>query len=330
MICPNCGREIPDGTVCPCSYQNSALSSNPAVNVIKSVGSSTIFLVMAILATLSVVLAVISSAFAPGDLIGQYEQYVYGFVYNLTGINPAYYATAADPSSFSTNISISFGPVFTAVALWLHYVTCKDRRNGNISTAGLTIWKVFAWIAIVALSIACVAVVIVVLIVTVAGGTMIPDDAYGLVVGIVAFFAIFGLAAIALELACQIAKLRVINRAKTIAYNGIPDNCVSQFLIVMTWLDGIFSGLVGLPLLFLFPVASISQLVSAAVSILTALCLTRYKNEMTAVMYPPVMPVYAQSTPYAAPIYAQPVTPATRQTAEQPAETTESDSEQSE
>ena len=314
MICPNCGREIPDGTVCPCSYQGAVLSSNPAVNVIKSVGSSTIFLVMAILTTLSVVLAVISSAFASGDAI---EQYAYDLVHNLTGLNPANYATAADSSPFSINISINFGPVFTAIALWLHYATCRDRKKGNISTAGLTIWKVFTWIAIVGLSILCVAVVIAVIALTALGSQIAPREVFAVASVFIVFLGILGLVILGLELAYQIAKLRVINRAKTIAYNGIPDNCVSRFLVVMTWINGIFSILVGLPSLFLFPVAGISELVSATISILTALCLTRYKNEMTAVMYPPVMPVYAQPVPYAAPVSTQqPAAPVTEQTAE--------------
>ena len=46
MICPNCGREIPDGTVCPCTLEAPALSDNPAVNVVKRVGSSGMLLAL--------------------------------------------------------------------------------------------------------------------------------------------------------------------------------------------------------------------------------------------------------------------------------------------
>lgn len=328
MICPKCGREIPDGTVCPCTYQSPALSSNPAVHVMKSVGSSTIFLVMAILGTVSFALTMISNV---SDASGAIEQYIYELISNYTGIHPAYYASAMESAGISTTISLissSAVSALTVVALWLHYATCKNQKSGNISTAGLTIWKVFTWIAIVGLILACVAVVILVIAVAALGGAAMPRDEYGVVVGVVVFLSIFFGAVVGLALACEIAKLRVINRAKTIAYNGIPDNRVSQFLIVMTWIGGISSALTGLSSLFMLPVVGIANLISAAVSILAALCLTRYKKEMTVVMYPPVQPVYAQ------PIYSQSVSPATpampQQTAEQPAESTESDSEQSE
>ena len=336
MICPKCGREIPDGTVCPCTYQSPALSSNPAVNVIKTVGSSTIFLIMAILGTVGFVLTMISNV---SDTSGAIEQYIYELMYNYTGINPAYYASATETAGISSVISLISGSAvsaLTVVALWIHYATCKNQKNGNISTAALTIWKVFTWIAIVGLIIACVGVAILVVAIAVMGSATMPSDEYGLLVGVVVFLMIFFGALVGLALACEIAKLRVINRAKTIAYNGIPDNRVSQFLIVMTWIGGISSALTGLSSLFLLPVIGIANLSSAAVSILTALCLTRYKKEMTAVMYPPVQPVYAQ------PIYAQPassaapvapeqsVAPVTEQTAEQPETPAESDSEESE
>ena len=327
MICPNCGREIPDGTVCPCSIQGSVLSSNPAVNVMKSVGSSTIFLVMAILSTISLVLALVTNASDVGDAI---EPYIYELVYNMTGINPAYYGSAVETAGASSVISVVSGSVssgLTVVALWLHYAASRDRKSGNISTVGLTIWKVFTWIAIVGLILACVAVVIFMVALMAFGGMTAPRDVFAVAAGVMVFAGIFVLAVLALALACQIAKLRVINRAKTIAYNGIPDNRVSQFLIVMTWINGVFSVLVGLPSLFLLPLAGISNLAAAAVSILTALCLSRYKKDMTAVMYPPVMPVYAQPVSYAAP--AAPQQPAASVT-DQTADPTESETEQSE
>ena len=60
MICPKCGRNIPDGSVCPCSYNTPVLSSNPAVNTLKTIGSSPLFLVVSILLSIAPVLTIAS------------------------------------------------------------------------------------------------------------------------------------------------------------------------------------------------------------------------------------------------------------------------------
>lgn len=303
MLCPNCGREIPDGTVCPCMGGSSALSSNPAVNVIKSIGSSTIFLVLAILSTVSVVLSVITDVTTVSSGV---PEYLYD-IYNSMGIDPSVYASAVSSGSVSSAISIVVSIVLsslTTIALWLHYFTCKNQNSGNISTAGLTILKVFTWISIVSVIIVCVCMVILMVALMALGGSLgayyDSPEAAGLTVGLIVFLLILLGALLGLMLAYEIAMLRVINRAKTIAYNGIPDNRVSQFLIVMSYLMGGFSCLVALISLFGSPLSGIAGLASGAASILTGVCLSRYRKEMTAVMYPPVQPVYA----------AQPVQPA--------------------
>ena len=52
MICPKCGRTVPDGAPCPCGAP--VLSSNPAVNRMKTLGSSPKFLTAAILCSVTV------------------------------------------------------------------------------------------------------------------------------------------------------------------------------------------------------------------------------------------------------------------------------------
>ena len=79
MICPNCGRTVPDGTQCPCMGSTPLLSSNPAVNVIKTVGSSTQFLVLAILYSVSVLFSVVTAITADSTLENLiYSAYDYG------------------------------------------------------------------------------------------------------------------------------------------------------------------------------------------------------------------------------------------------------------
>lgn len=305
MICPKCGREIPDGTVCPCSYGTPALSSNPAVHVLKSVGSSTIFLVMAILSTAAVVFSILANLSAANGVIPAYLDQIYNYI----GVDPSVYESVMSSAAVSSSVSIVVGGLIsglTTVALWVHYFTCRNRNSGNISTVGLTIWKVFTWIGIVSLIIACVGVVILMAIMMI--GAAAGGDDVGIYIGVAVFLTIFLGVILGLGLACEIATLRVINRAKTVAYNGIPDNRVSQFLVVMIWIGGIFTTLSGLVGLFGAPLTGIAGLASGVSSILSAICLTRYRQEMTAVMYPPVQPVYAQQP--AAPVAPQqPVTP---------------------
>ena len=59
MMCPKCGRTIPDGTQCPCGAP--VLSSNPAVNLIKTLGSSPKFLAAAILTSVMVLFSILAS-----------------------------------------------------------------------------------------------------------------------------------------------------------------------------------------------------------------------------------------------------------------------------
>ena len=59
MICPKCGRMVPDGSQCPCGAP--VLSSNPAVNLLKTIGSSPKFLTAVILYTVMVLFNILSS-----------------------------------------------------------------------------------------------------------------------------------------------------------------------------------------------------------------------------------------------------------------------------
>ena len=327
MICPNCGREIPDGATCPCTYETLTLSSNPAVNVIKSVGSSKLFLAMTILRTLSLVLAFVSVLilFATG---GRAFPVFQGKFSGFAQFDPSILeSTVRVWNALIIVYLVIIAVVFalTLVPYWLHYVACRSRKTGNVSTVGLTFWKVFTWIAMVYLGLICGLFLLYILLFLMLGGTAVvmaltssmdvPKDVLAIFVGLLAFMVVFLGLTLGLTFASMITRLRVIDRAKAIANTGVPNGRVSRFLIVMTWILGVYSiagSLAGLVLVPLFGIAALGYGVS---TVLSALCLSRYKKEMTAVMYPPVMPTYAQP--------AEPVT-------EQPAETTESDSEQSE
>lgn len=308
MICPKCGREIPDGTVCPCSMGTSMLSSNPALNVIKTIGSSSQFLVAAVLYSLGVLLTLIGNLSASSDVTAWLMNFAYEADVDMSYLYP-YLQGASSTNAFSVVLS-AIPAILIAVAFWLHYATCRGIKSGGISTAGLTIWKVMNYISLVCLCVAA-AIFAVAFIIILIGGIASGDSDGAAVIALVIFCIIIVGIVFGLLIPYFIATIRVINRAKNVAATGVPDNRVSQFLIVMNWISAIFGVIGGLTSLFLSPLVGLAGLASAVAVILETLCLSRYRREMTVLMYPPVQPVYAQpvqpAQPYQA--YSQPAAP---------------------
>lgn len=319
MICPKCGREIPDGTVCPCSMGAPVLSSNPAVNVIKTIGSSSQFLIAAVLYSFGVLLTLIGNVSASSGATAWLMRFAYQADVDMSYLYP-YLQGASGASAFSTVLS-AIPAILIAVAFWLHYATCRSMKSGGISTAGLTIWKVMNYISLVVLCLAAVLCVIGFFIILIAGLASGGSDGAA-VAGIVIFCILIMGLVFGLVIPYFIAIIRVINRAKNVAATGMPDNRVSQFLIVMNWISAVCSIIGGLTSLFLSPLAGLAGLVSAASTIIITLGLSRYRREMTVLMYPPVQPVYAQpvqpAQPYQA--YNQPVVPVQPSAPEAPAQ----------
>ncbi len=308
MYCQNCGRQIPDGTVCPCSSGAPLLSSNPVLNALKTIGSSPLFLVTAIFFSLSCALSLL------GQLLPNQEAMeAADFLYTNFGIEISQLAPVTSPSAVSTVISaiISVVPaVLTAIGLWMHYVTCRGRKSGGISTAGLTICKVLSILGAVFLGLSCfLGIVVSVLGVVWAGyfsnsfysdyGPSLDGDVTTILIAIFVVCAVVFAVVLALVICYTVSLVRVINRVKATAASGMPDNRISQFLVAMNYIlavcyvfGGIFSfcsvswmgaGVVA---------AGFNSLIDAACYVTASLCLTRYRREMTALLYPPVQPVY--------------------------------------
>lgn len=150
MICPNCGREIPDGTICPCALEATALplSDNPAVNALKTTGSSGLGLALAVLLSLSALLAIFSSLGTSQALDNlYYYAYTAGLDMDLILSMMSYSRSSAVASAVLGSIPA----ILAAVAAWVHFGTCRSRDSGNISTAGLTIYKALAYISLIGL-----------------------------------------------------------------------------------------------------------------------------------------------------------------------------------
>lgn len=304
MLCPKCGRTVPDGVPCPCGAP--LLSSNPAVNVIKTLGSSPLFLAAAILYTASVVLGFFSSL---GSSALFTELYYYGANY---GLDPDIFyplMDALESGSVVTVVVEAIPSLLMAAAMWMFYATCCSTKSGNISTAGLTVCKVLSYITVVGiclLALLLVACFVILLIAAAAGGVTTASyyDGYGYdygygaaasataVIVLVAVVLVVAVALLVLLLVYQLAVIRTINRVKASALTGTPDNRVPRFLTGMLFVLGVLGGLGGLASLFTSPVSGLAALASAACMILLALCLGRYRNLMTMLLFPPVQPVY--------------------------------------
>lgn len=317
MICPKCGRTVPDGAQCPCSVGTPVLSSNPALNVIKTIGSSPLFLALAVLLSLSAVLSIFSSV-GTEDLMSN----LYYYAAN-SGLDPSVIYSMLDFVDGSTIVGAVIGAIpsiLIAVGVWMHFATSKNVQSGNISTAGMTICKVLTYISLILMCLLS-AFLVVVMIIAVAAAGSISYEYYGydygggvaagmivLMVAVLIGIAIF----LALYVAYEICVIKTINRIKATALSGVPDNRIPGFLTVINYVFAVFMGISGLASLFSTPVIGIGSLVSAASLVLVSMSLGNYRKQMTMLLYPPVQPVYAAQPPvqgYVAPMPQVPVQP---------------------
>lgn len=310
MFCPNCGREIPEGSVCPCSVGTAqALSTNPAVNVIKTVGSSPLFLVAAILSTAAVALNVASS------IIGSTA--IFDLLYEITGVPVSAIAGTSAPAVAYGAIVGMIPAILTAIGMWLHYTTCRRTDTGNITVTGLTLCKTSVIINLVVSSATAVLAIGALVVVCAMSQTIsyfmmnafwylfdsvtdLNDFAMGLAV-IAIVLIIFLVVLFFFIITYYILQLKTISHVKVTALTGCPDNRISRFVVVLNFIMAFFAAISGVATLFAVPTAGLASLASAGAYVLTALCMMRTRVQMTELMYTPVQPIYEQ------PVYAQPV-----------------------
>ena len=310
MICPNCGREVPDGTVCPCTLAAPALSDNPALNVLKAIGSSPLFLALAALFSASALLTIFSSL-GVSDALS--SVYVYAYQMGLDMYQVESLMDAMRSTSVFSAVLGSIPAILVAVAMWLHFATCRNRQSGNISTAGLTICKVLCYISMISLCVIAlllvggfVLIIVAFLVSDVPWGEMFgyygsyygsygssytDEEATIAIVVVLAVIALMITFAMVLAITYQASFIRMINRTKTVAQTGMADNRVSGYLTGMTGLVAASSILSGLAAVFTSPLAGAASLTQGASYILMIILLRKYGKEMNAVLYPPIMPV---------------------------------------
>lgn len=298
MICPKCGRNIPDGSVCPCSYNTPVLSSNPAVNTLKTIGSSPLFLVVSILLSITPVLTIASQL---GLRDNVWDLFYYAMQLDL---DPSLFypvIDAASSMSVAGAVLSAVPAILIAVAMWITYASCRDTQSGNVSTAGLTICKVLSIISLVCICILAAILVLFMVIFMIAGMAEAANDVYGYdasiaQAGIAVLLVLFVIlaAVLALVIIYQVCVIKTINRIKATATTGVPDNRIPNFLVVMNYIEAAGMVLAGLANLFTTPILGLGSLVGAATLVIISIILTRYRSGMTLLMYPPVQPVYPQ------------------------------------
>ncbi len=295
MICPKCGRNIPDGTICPCSRAQ-ALSSNPAVNALKTLGSSTMFLVFAILMSLVPVLSVLGQLALRSNM-GELMYYAMQLDLDPSVLYPM--VNALGSASVGTAIVSAIPSILMAVGIWITYVSCRNGMSGNITTSGLTICKVLSIISLVCLCIVAAAVLLLLVVLLIVGVSESGYDGMGEAMSVIAvvFFVIFG-AVFALTIVYEACIIKTINRIKATATTGVPNNRIPNFLIVMNYIVAVCSALSGFANLLTSPALGLGCFASAAALILISLILSKYRSGMTMLMYPPVQPVYPPQQPW--------------------------------
>ncbi len=121
MICPKCGRTVPDGAPCPCGAP--VLSSNPAVNLMKTLGSSPKFLTAAILCSVTVLFNLLAS-FGASDVIS--TLYYYGANY---GFDPDVFYPMMSALEGSTVVSAVIGAIPSILLAVLHHLPQHPKRQ---------------------------------------------------------------------------------------------------------------------------------------------------------------------------------------------------------
>ncbi|MGI6254650.1 MAG: hypothetical protein ACOYJZ_03345 [Acutalibacter sp.] len=273
--------------------------------MIKTLGSSTKFMAAAILYSV-MVLFVILSAFGSQNMIDQL--YYYGA--NYGGVNPDVFYSMMSVLENSTVIGAVLGAIpaiLIAVGMWLFYATCRNTQSGNVSTVGLTICKVLTILSLVLFCVAVALSLLVIVIVMVALASNLSTasyygyDAVNTLAVVQVFLGILIVVFVAiavLYIFYYVSVIKVINRIKASAINGVPDNRIPRFLTGFLMFLGVVNALGGLVVLFTSLMAGISTLASAVCFILMSLLLREYRDKMTMLLFPPVQPMYSNMPPY--------------------------------
>ena len=293
MICPKCGHEISAGAPCPyCGHTVKLYSSNPAVNVLKSVGASPKFLVATIAYSLMVVLSLFSmSSVVQGlnnVLVEVFGARAEGLVQSISG-----FTVAGGVVGILLNVLIGLG-------MWITFVSCSNTKTGNVSTTGITICRTLLVINLVC---TCILTVFAVGFFAILGAgiveaanelmenTGVPSVSAGAPIAVICGVL---LVVILLVIFYEAGAVKALTRIRKTARTGVADNRISRYFMVLTLLQGVFRCIYGVADLFSDPLDGIGQVLSGVAAFFVALCLFGYCKQMTPLRFGTGVPTAPQ------------------------------------
>ena len=265
MFCPNCGAPIPDDSVlcesCGSKLKNTEpaapaafappvipvapaappivaapRSSNPAVNALKNIGASPLFLIATIAFTVGMFFSFISLVGGGSSVAGYIDNYL-----NRAGIenfNSAFDSLYGYRAVFAFLLLIP--TVIYATGMWITFVSASGRGSDSMSTSGLTMIKTMQIISIVFRCILFAIVEIVLLIVMVSAANARNND-YNTPLGselsvLILCFAVVYLIAFILKTVYRAKIVSSIGAVKKTVSTGNSVYRVSGFVGVMNFI----------------------------------------------------------------------------------------------
>lgn len=295
-------------------------SQNPVFGILKTLGSSPLFIVCASLFTLSLLLSfwyavggqnqIVDSIYRIADQLGV-SYYLWNYYQQMRFAINGYAVVALIPS------------ILVAVGLWMTFASAHNKYEPSVKTAGLTMIKVINCINLVwsCIVLAAVEIIgIVALVGTVAASNNSYDSYYGyysysnsytigFIVGVMITFAV----AFAFEIVFLAKINKTINSMKNAAVNGNVKLLASSYVAVILIISAVFS-LIGAIATLYAPLAALQAVVACAMNICFAVLIFSYNGKMrqfyntqqnTYVYAPQTYNQYAQNP--AQPAYNNPV-----------------------
>lgn len=302
-------------------------SQNPVFGILKTLGSSPLFIVCASLFTLSLLLSfwyavggqnqLINSIYRIADQLGV-SYYLWSYFEQIRFAINGYAVVALIPS------------ILVAVGLWLTFASAHNKYQPSVKTAGLTMIKVINCINLVwsCIVLAAVEIIgIVALVGTVAASNNSYDSYYGYysysnsyIIGFIVGFMIGFAAVFAFEIVFLAKINKTINSMKNAAVNGNVKSLASSYVAVILIISAVFS-LIGAVATLYAPIAALQAVVACAMNICFAVLIFSYNGKMrqfyntqqnTYVYAPRTYNQYAQNPVqpmYNNPVQTAPVTP---------------------
>lgn len=235
MVCPNCGRQIINGNQCPCINEGQH-SPNPAINLLKTEGTSGKFLIGLIALTVARILYFFTSG---GLYISTFYSIIemmedLGYYDAASNMANAFYSYASNASVFIATVLALLPELVILVGLWCIFISCKNKMNPGVSKAGFMIIKV---VQVISITIFIVAMAIV-LIIAVMAGVSSGDAAAG--VGM--FILLIPIAIVVLVAVLYYrGVIKTLNGAMEVSKTGRPSLNTSSFVMVLLFISGIVS-----------------------------------------------------------------------------------------